>query len=308
MEEERIDPTPEETEAQQAEETGEKENLSDAQIQSLAQALAAELAAREPTPEEIAAEEARRREEAMRAAKLRRKRRRRKGFRDLIIRTVFMAAIIYVLFFHLVGIIKMPTADMYPRLDEGDLILFFRMEKNVRAQDIIVVQKDVTAMQEAMAANEAASFEKEDEGEPEQAALAQNAAAQEEPQPDSLLGRIGRKARQLWNKALEKLGFRVPEGKQVFVLRVVATAGDTVEITDEGRLLINNNAVIESNIFYHTSEYVGFIKYPLTLHAGECFVLADRRDNGGADSRFFGVVNEDEILGTVFTIVRRNNL
>ena len=48
-------------------------------------------------------------------------------------------------------------------------------------------------------------------------------------------------------------------------------------------------------------------EYPLTLSEGEYFVLADYR-NGGADSRFFGAVKEDEILGTVITILRRNNL
>ncbi|MBQ6207780.1 MAG: S26 family signal peptidase, partial [Oscillospiraceae bacterium] len=35
--------------------------------------------------------------------------------------------------------------------------------------------------------------------------------------------------------------------------------------------------------------------------------LADSR-NGGSDSRYFGPVRRDEILGTVITILRRNNL
>ena len=43
------------------------------------------------------------------------------------------------------------------------------------------------------------------------------------------------------------------------------------------------------------------------MQAGEVFVLADFR-NGGADSRFFGPVKEQEILGTVITLVRRNHL
>ena len=47
--------------------------------------------------------------------------------------------------------------------------------------------------------------------------------------------------------------------------------------------------------------------YPLTLGPDECFVLADRR-NGGEDSRYFGPVSKDEIMGTVVTIVRRTNL
>ena len=49
------------------------------------------------------------------------------------------------------------------------------------------------------------------------------------------------------------------------------------------------------------------MEYPLELGQEEYFVLADYR-NGGADSRFFGAVKEQEILGTVITIMRRNNL
>ena len=92
-----------------------------------------------------------------------------------------------------------------------------------------------------------------------------------------------------------------------FVCRVVAGPGDTVEIAESERLIVNGNAVVEPNIFYNTPEYTGFIEYPLKLGEGQYFVLADSR-NGGADSRFFGAVNREEILGTVITIMRRNNI
>ena len=102
---------------------------------------------------------------------------------------------------------------------------------------------------------------------------------------------------------------KATEGPELktFVLRVVAVAGDTVEITDGERLVVNGNTMIEPDIFYATPRYEGFNEYPLTLGEGECFVLADSR-NGGMDSRFFGPVHVDDILGTVITIVRRNNL
>ena len=72
----------------------------------------------------------------------------------------------------------------------------------------------------------------------------------------------------------------------------------------------NVNKIEKAGFHAVKSAYVDapiFTEYPLTLHAGELFVMADQRD-GGADSRFFGVVHSDEVLGTVITILRRNNL
>ena len=86
----------------------------------------------------------------------------------------------------------------------------------------------------------------------------------------------------------------------------MAVAGDTVEISGS-RLIVNGNAVIESNIFYETTEYEGFTQYPVKLGPEECFVLGDCRESA-ADSRYFGPVNKSEIRGTVISILRRNNL
>ena len=175
--------------------------------------------------------------------KIRRRERAVKGYQYFLLRLVVFVLVIWVLFFQVVGIVICPSADMHPRIDNGDMVLFYRLDKDVRAQDVIVLEKAT---------------------------------------PDS-------------------------EEKQIFVLRVVAVAGDTVEVTDGERLVINGNAMIEPDIFYATPRYEGFTEYPLTLGEGECFVLADSR-NGGMDSRYFGPVTVDDILGTVITIVRRNNL
>ena len=166
-----------------------------------------------------------------------------KNYQFLVLRLILILAVIWVLFFVIVGVTHMPTTDMYPRIDAGDFVLFYRLDRDVKAQDIIVLEKEVPSL----------------------------------------------------------------EGKHPFICRVVAVAGDTVEITEDSHLIINGNTVVEPNIFYATSRYEGYTEYPLTLQEGECFVLADSR-NGGTDSRFFGPVTRDEIDGTVITIVRRNNL
>ena len=167
-----------------------------------------------------------------------------KEYQFFVIRLVVFLAVVWILFFQIIGVTHMNSGDMYPRLDAGDLLLFYRLDKNVKAQDVIVINK-VT--------------------------------------PDS-----GGK-------------------KELFICRVVAVGGDTVEITEDQNLIVNGNAVVESNIFYRTPPYEGYTQYPIVLRTGQCFVLADSRV-GGNDSRWFGPVNKKEILGTVITVIRRNNL
>ena len=75
------------------------------------------------------------------AALKKRHKRRIRALRSFLLRTVALLLVIYVLFFHIVGITTMPSRDMYPRLDAGDLLLYYRLEKSPKAQDIVVIEK-----------------------------------------------------------------------------------------------------------------------------------------------------------------------
>lgn len=75
------------------------------------------------------------------AAQQKRHKRRVRALCSFLVKTVLLAAVIYVLFFHIVGITMMPSRDMYPRLDAGDMLLYYRLEKNIKAQDIVVFDK-----------------------------------------------------------------------------------------------------------------------------------------------------------------------
>ena len=75
------------------------------------------------------------------AAQQKRHKRRMRALCSFLVKTVLLAAVIYVLFFHIVGITMMPGRDMYPRLDSGDMLLYYRLEKNIKYQDIIVFDK-----------------------------------------------------------------------------------------------------------------------------------------------------------------------
>ena len=94
---------------------------------------------------------------------------------------------------------------------------------------------------------------------------------------------------------------------QQYIGRVVARGGDSVEITQDAELKINNSMVWESNVFYDTPQYEGGIEYPVQLAEDEYFVLCDYR-RGGKDSRYFGPVSEAELLGKVITVIRKNGL
>ena len=172
-------------------------------------------------------------------ARLKRRRRRIRALRSFLIRLAALAAVMYVLLFHIIGITTMPGEDMSPRLSAGDLLLFYRLDRAPKAQDIVVIDRKDT-------------------------------------------------------------------GKR-YVSRVVAGPGDTVNISDETGLQVNGNTQAETKIFYPTKPYVGQVVFPVTLGEDEYFVLADYR-NGGADSRYFGPVKQEEIQGIVITVLRRNNL
>ncbi len=238
-------------------------------------------------PRETQAEQMLPAQEQERRAENRKRNHRRhmRALRDLILRTLGLALVLYILFFHLVGVMKMPSADMFPRIDAGDLVLYYRLEKDIPAQSVIVFRKPTASLEQSY----------DDREETGESAAAGSSAA---------------RAEKTWfRKALDWLGLIDPADPPMttFVCRVVAGPGDKVEIAESERLIVNGNAVIEPNIFYSTPEYTGFIEYPLQLGEGQYFVLADSR-NGGVDSRFFGPVNREEILGTVITIMRRNNL
>lgn len=161
-----------------------------------------------------------------------------------VLRLLLLIAVIWVLFFKVIGLTHMPSGDMSPRLDAGDMVLFYRLDTDVRAQDVIVIEKAT-------------------------------------PQSGS-------------------------NAREMFVSRVVAAGGDTVEISG-GRLIINGSTMIEPNIYFSTPAFEGYTEYPVTLAADECFVLGDNREEA-ADSRYFGAVKKDEIQGTVITVIRRNKL
>ena len=52
--------------------------------------------------------------------------------------------ILWVLFFFVVGVKMVPNDDMSPRMDAGDIMLYYKMSPVMSVQDVVVVKKNGT--------------------------------------------------------------------------------------------------------------------------------------------------------------------
>ena len=155
----------------------------------------------------------------------------------LVLHIIIIIAILWVMFGMILGAKYAPNDDMAPNIHSGDLLVYYRMVSEYKAQDTVVLKKNGTE----------------------------------------------------------------------YVGRIVAGAGDTVEVTESEELIINGNKVSEKNIYTTTPIYEGYMNYPVHLGSGEYFVLVDSRQSG-EDSRYYGVVSKDEIKGKIIMVIRRNNI
>jgi len=155
---------------------------------------------------------------------------------SLLIKIAVILAVVLLVFTFMFGLHRGADASMAPAVKDGDLVLFYRLDKTYAAGDVLLL------------------------------------TSQEQKQ----------------------------------VRRVVATAGDTVDITEEG-LLVNGALQQEPEIYEETQRYEGGAAFPLTVGEGQVFVLGDARENA-TDSRIYGAVNVKDTLGKVIAVLRRRNL
>ena len=75
------------------------------------------------------------------------KKKNRKGMSDFqwfAMQVLIFVLVLYVLFGYIIGLTTMPNADMYPRIDSGDFLMYYRLDKDPQAQDIVVFEKNET--------------------------------------------------------------------------------------------------------------------------------------------------------------------
>jgi signal peptidase I len=155
---------------------------------------------------------------------------------SLLIKISTMCIIAVLVFTFVYGLHRVTDADMNPAVKDGDLVIFYRLDRDYTANDLL------------------------------------------------LLSFRGRRR----------------------VARVIATEGDTVDITENG-LMINGAFQQELNIYEETRRYGEGTELPVTLGESQVFVLGDSRKSA-TDSRIYGAVNTKDTLGTVIAVIRRRNL
>ena len=88
--------------------------------------------------------------------------------------------------------------------------------------------------------------------------------------------------------------------KKPIVKRVIAIEGDTVRITENGEVYVNDKLLDESAYVYIDDPYYAHEPLSLTVEKGEIFVMGDHR-NQSTDSRneAVGTLSVDSVIGKV---------
>ena len=70
-----------------------------------------------------------------------------KNFHWFLIYLAIVLLVIWVLFFKIIGITHMPNMDMSPRVDAGDLLIFYRLDRDASFRELVIFEKVIPGEQ-----------------------------------------------------------------------------------------------------------------------------------------------------------------
>ena len=65
-----------------------------------------------------------------------------RALRNFLVRLFWLITVIGILFGVVFGLTPMANADMQPAVCAGDLMLYYRLDKNLKSDDVVVFQKE----------------------------------------------------------------------------------------------------------------------------------------------------------------------
>ena len=157
------------------------------------------------------------------------------GYWSLLFRFLFLILALYILFGHVFLITQVTGNEMFPALEDGDVVLAYRLQRDYVKNDVIVYEVN---------------------------------------------------------------------GKTT-TGRILGKDGDVINMDDSGTLQVNGTNQ-GGDIMYPTYAKEG-ITYPFIIPDDQFFILDDYRTQA-EDSRDFGAITGDQIIGKVITIVRRRGI
>lgn len=105
----------------------------------------------------------------------------------------------------------------------------------------------------------------------------------------------------------DAVAYKNPVTGETAISRIAVMGTHEVEITEAGELLVDGYPPSE-NVFYRTEQLDGSeVDFPYLTSADGYFLLDDFRTQG-VDSRAFGEIKEDDILGKVSFVLRRRGI
>ena len=103
------------------------------------------------------------------------------------------------------------------------------------------------------------------------------------------------------------VAYRNPDTGEIALSRIAAMGENTIQVTPDGKLLIDDQELDES-VFYPTYQIENSaVVYPYTMRKTGVFVLDDCRTIG-SDSRSFGELRLSDLIGKVVYVFRRRGI
>lgn len=155
---------------------------------------------------------------------------------QLLLKISIIILAVFLIFTFLYGIVRINDVSMKPAIKDGDLVMYYRLDKRFISGDVAVFEDD---------------------------------------------------------------------GKTT-TGRVVAVAGDTVDITKNG-LKINGAEQVSQDIYFDTTQFKNGVDFPITVGEGQVFLLGDNRPQA-SDSRIYGCINIKDVRGKVIAVIRSRGI